>query len=598
MSDDKKKIMPINYTNREFGSIREDLLDMAERFYPDSFQDFSEASFGSLVLDAAAYVGDQLNFYLDYNINEAFLDTAYQYDNILRHGRILGYKAEGRPSTFGKVTLFIIVPASTVAIGPDENYLPILRRGARFTSSAGLSFILTENVDFADPKNDVAIARNDITTGAPTHYAIRAYGNVVSGLLNQEEIEVGPYRRFRQVELATTNVSEVISVFDSQGNEYYEVDYLAQDIIFKELANNNYKNDNVPSIMKPFLVARKYVVEYQRDRTILQFGSGNEAETNVVANPQSVAMDIYGKSYTTDKTFDPTKLSNNQNFGIVPSNTTLTIVYRSTNPTNSNVAVNGLTNVASRIFDYNKRSGLSSVKIKEVNDSLEITNEKPILGDTSFLSSEELKRRVFDTFPTQNRAVTQADYENLAYRMPPKFGSIKRVSVQRDPDSQKRNLNMYVVSEDKFGKLEMTNDTIKKNLKTWLNNYRMLSDTVDILDPFILNIGIDFVIKPAPAANKFVVLDRAIKELRSKYGDMQYIGEQFSISSVYSFLKEVPGVLDVLSVTLVPKTTSQYNGSSITISDNLSPDGNYLMVPKNAIVEIKYPEVDIKGKVR
>ena len=458
--------------------------------------------------------------------------------------------------------------------------------------------MLTENVDFANPKNDVAIARNDVTTGAPTHYAVRAYGNVVSGMLQQQEVEVGAFQRFRSIELDAVNVTEIISVFDSQGNEYFEVDYLAQDIVFKELANNNYKNDNVPSVIKPFLVARKFVVEYQRDKTIIQFGSGNENESNVVAKPQAVAMDMYGKTYTTDKTFDPTKLTNNQNFGIVPSNTTLTIIYRSTNPTNSNVAVNALTNVASRVFDYKNRSTLNSVKVQDVNDSLEVTNETPILGDTSFLSAPELKRRVFDTFPTQNRAVTQADYENIAYRMPPKFGSIKRVSVQRDADSQKRNLNMYVVSEDKFGKLVVTNDTIKSNLKTWLNNYRMLSDTIDILDPFILNIGIEFVIKPMPSANKFVVLDRAIEEVRSKFTDTQYIGEQFSISDVYSFLKEVPGVLDVLKVKVVPKTTSEYSQASITINDNLSPDGNYLIVPKNAIVEIKFPQVDIKGKVR
>jgi hypothetical protein len=161
MPDDQKKRIPINYTNREYVSIRNDLLEVAERFYPDNFQDFSEASFGSLMLDAVAYVGDQLSFYLDYNVNESFLDTAYQYDNIIRHGRILGYKSQGRASTYGQVTLYILVPSSTVTLGPDRNYLPILRRGARFTSDTGVNFLLTENIDFANPKNRTVVARTD-----------------------------------------------------------------------------------------------------------------------------------------------------------------------------------------------------------------------------------------------------------------------------------------------------------------------------------------------------------------------------------------------------------------------------------------------------
>jgi len=598
MPDDQKKILPINYTNRDFKTIREDLMDMAERFYPDTFQDFSEASFGSMVLDAAAYVGDQLSFYLDYNINESFLDTAFQFNNILRHGQVLGYKSQGRPSTYGTATLYLIVPASSTGIGPDDRYLPILRRGARFTTTGGLNFMLTRNIDFSDPKNEVAIARNDASTGAPTHFAIRAYGDVVSGLLQQERIDIGPFQRFKRVTVLTPNISEIISVFDSEGNQYYEVDYLAQDIVYKEISNNNYKNDNVPSIIKPFLVARKFVVEYQEDRAILQFGGGNAAESNVIAEPQKVALDIYGKTYNTDKTFDPSKLTNNQNYGIVPADTTLTIVYRVTNPTNSNVSVGALSNVASRTFDYKDRTKLNNITVQETNDSLEVYNEKPIVGDVSFLTSDELKRRVFDTFPTQNRAVTQADYENIVYRMPAKFGSIKRVSVQRDPDSQKRNLNMYVVSEDKFGKLVATNGTIKNNIKTWINNYRMLSDTIDILDPFILNIGIEFIIKPHASVNKFVALDNAVKALRSRYNTCYYIGEQFSISDIYSYLKAVPGVLDVVSVKIVSKTTSEYSSANIHINSNLSPNGNYLVVPKNAIVEIKYPEVDIKGKVR
>ena len=181
MGDDQKKLLPINYTNRDYQSIRKDLLEIAERFYPDTFQDFSDASFGSLMIDTVAYVGDQLSFYLDYNINEAFLDTAYQYNNVLRHGRIMGYKYTGRPSTYGQAALFILIPASSTGIGPDTSYIPVLKRGSRFTSQNGLNFVLTENIDFSKPEHKVVVARVDETTGAPTYFAIKAYGKVVSG---------------------------------------------------------------------------------------------------------------------------------------------------------------------------------------------------------------------------------------------------------------------------------------------------------------------------------------------------------------------------------------------------------------------------------
>ena len=188
MPKDSKKTVAIDYTSRDFSSIRSDLTEIAERFYPDTFQDFSEASFGSMMLDAVAYVGDQLSFYLDYNVNETFLDTSYQRDNVIRHGRILGYKNYGRPSTYGQVALYVLVPASTNALGPDSAYIPIIKRGTSFTSQNGLNFVLTDNVDMADSSNPVVVARTDETTGAPTFYAIKAYGNVVSGFFNSETI--------------------------------------------------------------------------------------------------------------------------------------------------------------------------------------------------------------------------------------------------------------------------------------------------------------------------------------------------------------------------------------------------------------------------
>lgn len=598
MSEEQKKNLPINYTNREFSGIRRDLLELAERFYPDTFQDFSEASFGAMMIDAVAYVGDQLSFYLDYNINESFLDTSYQLGNVLRHGRVLGYKHPGRPSTYGEVALFIMIPAASEGMGPDTSYIPILNRGTSFTSSTGLAFVLTQNIDFNDPKNDVIVARVNSVTGAPTHFAIKAYGNVVSGDFAQTEVVIGSYERFKRVSLGVDNLSEIISVFDSEGNEYFEVDYLSQDMIYKEIPNDNFKNDNVPSILKPYLVSRKYVVEKTVNGVVLQFGSGQSGDSNIVANPQQVAMDVFGKTYVTDTSFDPTRLTKNNSFGIVPSNTTLTVVYRTTNPTNSNVAAGSLNVVSRARLSFNDESTLNTGLVNEIRNSIEVANEVPIVGDVTNPSTVEIKRRIYDTFPTQNRAVTQADYENLAYRMPGKFGSLKRVSAQKDQDSLKRNINMYVISEDTQGKLIDSNSTIKTNLKTWLNQHRMINDTIDILDTYVINVGIEFVIKAVSGAEKSQALLEAVNILKEKYQSGFFIGEPLYISDIYAHLKQSPQILDVIKVKIVNKSSGQYSYVKFDINRNLSQDGSYLICPKNAIFELKFPEVDIKGKVR
>ena len=598
MPKDEKKLLPIDYTHREFETIQEDLLEIAERFYPDSFQDFSEASFGALMIDAVAYVGDQLSFYLDYNVNESFLDTAYQYTNVVRHGAVLGYKSQGRPSTYGSVAIFMLVPASSTGIGPDTNYMPVLKRGTTFGSGVGLNYVLTENIDFASSANTFVAARVDATTGAPTHYAIKTYGNVVSGQFGQERVAVGPFERFRAVSLDAQNVSEIISVFDTEGNEYFEVDYLVQDTVFKEVTNSNFKNDNVPSIIKPTLVSRKFMTQFSRSDVTLQFGSGKMNNSDIVANPQSVAVDVFGKSYTTTVTFDPSRLSENESFGIVPTNTTLIITYRTTNGTNSNVAVGSLNTVNSAVLEFINRQDLSGAKVAAVRASIEVSNEEPIVGDVTYPSTAEIKQRVYDTFPTQNRAVTQADYENVAYRMHPKFGSIKRVSVQKDPDSQKRNLNMYVVSEDTAGKLTLSNSTIKNNLKTWINQYRMINDTVDILDPFILNFGLEFIARPQNMADKYIVLDRCMDALKKHFEQPFFIGEPLYISDIYKVLKDVVGILDVTKVKIFIKSGTGYSNAAIHVNENLSGDGSYLVVPNNAILELKFPEVDMIGTIR
>ena len=599
-----KRVIPIKYTSREFSSIKSDLVDYAKRYYSDTFRDFNEASFGALMLDTVAYVGDILSFYLDYQANESFLDTSIEYNNIIRHGHQFGYKLSGAPTTYGAVSLYIIAPAGSGASGPDSDYLPILKKGSSFVSEQGTNFLLNESVNFASPDNEIVVADVDITTGVPTSYAVRTFGQVISGDFVERSVEVGSFQKFRKVQIPDINIAEIISVFDSEGHQYFEVDNLSQNVVFVEVQNKGDNNDTVKSLLKPIIVPRRFTLEQEIGSTFLQFGYGSEENltTNLISDPSDVVLDIYGKNYISDTSFDPSKLTKTDKFGVTPSNTTLRVVYRKNASGRVNAASETVTKVSDALFVFPARERGTSLDDNSVNSvitSLEVTNQEPILGEVSQPSSEELKIRIFGNFAAQNRAVTHQDYESLAYRMPLKFGAIKRIRVIQDQDSFKRNLNMYVVSEDTDGNLVKTNSSIKRNLKEWINKYKMINDTIDILDVFILNIGIDFSAVSFRNANKFNVLDSANEYLRSYVLSRVYeVGERFYISDVYQVLRAVPGLLDVTDVTITQRAGQNYASLPFDIADRVDPDGRYIDIPKNVIVEVKFPDSDVRGTVR
>ena len=221
----------INYTSRNFATIKTDLVNYAKRYYPNQFRDFSANSFGSLMLDTVAYVGDILSFYLDYQVNESFLSTAIDYDNVLKLSKQMGYNPDLSPASYGILTFFILIPASNGA--PDFSYAPVLKRGSKFSTSNGNIFTLVEDINFADDaKNEVVVGNVDSETGTPTNYAVRARGQAVSGELAIQQTTVGGYEKFRKVNVNGDNITEIVSVTDSQGNPYYEVDYLTQNTIY------------------------------------------------------------------------------------------------------------------------------------------------------------------------------------------------------------------------------------------------------------------------------------------------------------------------------------------------------------------------------
>jgi len=595
-----KKNVAINYTSRDFESIRNDLEDFAKRYYPDTYKDFNRASFGSLMLDTVSYIGDILSYYLDYQMNETFLDSAIEYNNVVKLARQLGYKLQTSPSSYGRLTFYVEVPASALGLGPNESLIPVLQAGSTFNSTGGGFYTLLGDVDFNKEGNQVVVGSADSSTGIPLTYVIRATGTAVSGRGATETFSIGAFERFRKVPLGASNISNVTRVVDSEGNTYFEVDHLSQNIIYKAIRNTTTTRSTVPNILKAVPVARRFTVETIDNQTFLQFGYGSDSNelTNPVVDPTEVVLDLNGRTYTTDADFDPTKLIDTDKFGIGPSDTTLTVEYRFNTTQDVNAAVDTITGVSSANIKFTNQGSLPSADRNSVINSLEVTNEEQFVGSVSLPSSEEIRQRAFSYFATQNRAVTAQDYQAICYGMPAKFGMIKRVAVAKDPDEFKRNVNIHVMSENSSGKLTVANTSLKNNLKNWLTQYKMISDTVDILDAEIVNFEIDYEILIDINTNRFDVINACNNRLTSKFSVKQDIGEPIKITEIYRELLKVDGVVDVTSVDVGLKSGGIYSESNYDFDSALSADGRMIEAQPNVVFELKYPNVDIKGSIR
>lgn len=602
----KQKIIPVDYTGRNFDSIKKNLTEHAKRYYPDTFRDFNEASFGSMMLDTVAYVGDMLSFYLDYQANESFLDTSIEYSNIVRHAQRLGYDPWSREiSTSGIISVYLTVPATTAGAGPDLSYAPTLRRGATFESNSGVQYTLAEDIDFALDINERAVAAVD-EGGSPSSYAIKATGLIISGGTFETNISIGEYLPYRQVEIIEPNMIEILSVIDSSGNEYFEVDYLSQDTVYASILNpeyNSLQGGEVQELLKPFSVPYRFTTERQGGTTtVMQFGAGSESELrgDSIVDPSKVVLSQYGKNYVSDKSFDPTKLLQTEKLGIGPANTMLTIIYRANN---TDGTANSQTDTVQRINDaawsWKDQSSLVATTMQEIITSAECTNEFPIIGDIKLPTSQEIKHRAKGVYASQNRAVTRQDYVNQVYSLPSRYGAVKRCAVMKDHKSLKRNLNLYVISENTNNRLISTPISIKKNIKVWLAGRKMLNDTIDILNARRVSFDLTYSVLASTGTNKYEVLASCNYALESYFSNViPDIGEPFSISNVTKLLNSISGVDDVIDIDVIQKDGSDYGDIKFDIFARTTPDRRMITVPLDTIWEVRHPESDIHGVIR
>lgn len=587
---------PVSYTSRDFDSIKKELVNYTKTYYPETYKDFNDSSFGALMIDMVAYVGDMLSYYLDYQTNESFLETALQQNNVLKVAKQLGYKLSGYPASSGVCSFFVAIPSQNNGAQPNVDLLPILKAGSTLASDSGIAFTLTDDVDFN--KSDVEIVVGSLdTNGVPENYIYKSYGKVLSGEIKTKTFTVSDYKKFYSFEIGEQKISEIISIIDSDGNEYYEVDYLTQDTIYKAIKNFGSDSATVPYILKQFQTYRRFTTEYDiAGNCKIQFGGGSESDfiENSFIDPTSATLKLYGKNYNSDLLFDPNQIIKSEKLGISPANTTLTVIYRVNSSQNSNVPAKSINIVTNPIVEF-RTSLYSNNQALTLISPFEVENDESIVGFVDVPTLEELRLRAAGAFGTQNRAVTKQDYINLIYRMPGKYGAIKRVNVIQDPDSIKRDINIYVISSDQNGELSLATDSLKQNIKTWISEYKMINDVVDILDGSIVNVGIEFQVVVELNKDPNSVLAECLSVLKNHYSKKFEMGEPIYLTDIYKLLNKVNYVVDTKDVKIVEKSGVGYSSTQYSVVDNLSKDGRYLSIPQTHIFEIKDLDVDIRG---
>lgn len=587
---------PISYTSRDFETIKKDLVNYVKVYYPETYKDFNDSSFGSMMLDLVAYTGDILSYYLDYQMNETFLETSIQQNNVLRIAKQMGYKLPGYPSSTGICSFYVAIPAQSNGFQPDLDLIPILKEGTILSSESGATFILAEDIDFNKTTSEIKVGDVSVN-GTPTNYIYKGYGKIVSGEVKTKSFIIGDYTKYYSLELGESNISEIISIIDSDGNEYYEVDYLSQDTVYKSIKNMGSDSSTVPYILKQFQTYRRYTTDFDIDGNCkIQFGGGSEAdfvESNFI-DPSSVVLNFYGKNYDSDLTFDPNQIVKSEKLGISPANTTLTIKYRSNPTSNSNVPAGSINSVSTPLVEFRTNSYSTLDALSKIS-SFEVENEDVVVGFVDVPTIDEIRLRALGASSSQNRAVTKQDYINLIYRMPGKYGAVKRVNVLQDPDSIKKDINIYIVSSDKNDELTIATDSLKQNIKNWISNYKMINDIVDILDCTIVNVGIEFEIVVELNKDVNAVLSECLTALKNKYSKKFEIGEPIYLTDIYKTLNNVKYVVDTRNVMITEKTGAGYSSAQYSVKQNLSKDGRYLSIPQTHIFEIKDLDLDIRG---
>jgi hypothetical protein len=606
----------IKYINKDFSELRTNLIDYTKTYFPTTYNDFSPASPGMMFMEMAAYVGDVLSFYLDNQVQENYLQFARQSNNLFELAYMFGYKPNVTGVAITNVDFYQKVPSklSGSTYIPDFDYTLLVNGNATVTTENGISFLINDPVDFSvsSSTDPTSISIYEISNNNPTYFLLKKTRKSISSTINTKTFSFGSPIRFSTIEINTPNIVGILDCVDTEGNKWYEVDYLGQEMVFDSIKNINVNDPNLskytdaPYLLKLKKIQRRFASRFKNSTTLqIQFGAGttSDSDETIVPNLDNVGIGLPFEQTKLTTAYAPSNFLFTDTYGIAPSNTTLTFRYLTGGGVTANVAANSLTKLNSSVNFLN--TNLNSTTANDIFSSLVVTNPEAASGGGDGDTIEEIRQNSSVNFASQLRNVTQDDYLVRALSMPSKYGNIAKAFTQptRAQDTSSGEsvgvLDLYVLTVDIDGKLNNASLALKQNLSTYLSIYRMINDAINIKDAFVINIGVNFDIIILPNFNSNEVLTKCITALQSYFAINNWqINQPIILRELYILLDKIEGVQTVKTID-VKNLTGVNLGYSVYAYDVSGATKDNVVYPSldPMIFEVKYPATDILGRV-
>ena len=609
-----KRIKERNYLSKDYDSFRSDLVTYKRNFFPNTTQDSSDASFDGLLMDMPAYVGDVVSFYLDHQFHELDPQSAIEPRNIQRHLERSNVPIVGASPAVVTQKVYIEVPAdsSTGTPLPSTSALPKLFAGTVATANNGTQFEFTEDVDFNDVDEDgkllatVAIGQTN-ATNTPTTFILSREVLCISGKRYTETMSIGAFSPFLRQTLAQPDISDIISIYDSYGNQYYQVDFLTQDTVYKALPNLNRDMHVVKDILVPMPAPYRFTskMDVNTKLTTITFGGGSAETTNddLFPDPSQFAVPLYGKRVFSRFTLNPGNMMQTNTLGTVKPNSTITITYRYGGGLSHNVPKNSIKNITSLQITFPNNPSNSIAQF--VRNSISTTNEKDASGGEDAPTIDELKARIPQYLNAQGRIASKPDLLARLYTMPANFGRVFRAAVHPNQNNPLAS-QIYIVSRDSTNKLTISPDSLKTNIVKYINEYRLTSDALDILDAKIINLKINFSVVVDPLANRNAVIGTIINRLQQFFSVKKFdIDQPLVKGDLHNLIYNNVGVISVNSIVVSNQTGTSTQSATGTTSPRTYSDVQFdvdantykgiIFPPIGGIFEVKYLNFDIVG---